>query len=287
MNDSVHLRLPRKDDPDHDARPLLCSISSSSFSTSATVLVEEDGDDDHDDSVTSATTEDYSSEEQPQRKLLVSSSDTSSSSFSGPDDDENDDPRRDNNRKVRFFPNLVLRSIPNDRTEEEVQESWISMREHYQNKKEIRARQYLLLEVPEYREAIQYVKRRLEQHFHHRRRRQHRRRGPIDIDCIDPDEITENSATEEEHYDDDLDNLDNFNTHDNDSHGQQQEKALEALTLGDRRGLERAGLCASRIKTLHARSIQEAYRKGMSDEYVAEICRKRSERALQWAQACK
>lgn len=286
MNDSVHLRLPRKDDPDHDARPPpLCSISSS-FSTSATVLVEED--DDHDDSVTSATTEDSSSEEQPQREQLVSSSDTSSFSFSGPDDDENDDPRRDNNRKVRFFPNLVLRSIPNDRTEEEVQESWISMREHYQNKKEIRARQYLLLEVPEYREAIQYVKRRLEQHFHHCRR--HRQRGPIDIDCIDPEEVTDHSSStaEEESYDNDLEDLDNTNNnYDNDSHGQQQEKALEALTLGDRRGLERAGLCASRIKALHARSVQEAYRKGMSDEYLAEICRKRSERALQWAQACK
>lgn len=213
--------------------------SSSGSSSSATIL--------DDDSVTSATTEEsFPTEEQQNCRRKV----------------------------VRFPRHPIVQSIPNDRTVEEVQDSWISMQEHYQNRKNIRARQYRLFENPEYKEAINYVKRRLAQH--------QRRTGPVDIDSWNPEDNTDSSIDESNNnY---FDNKDNNLEH---HHQQLQEMALEALTLGDRRGLERAGLYGSHSKAIHARSIQEAYQKGMSAEQLAEICRKRSELALQWAQACK
>lgn len=274
----------KKEEKDVVSRMLLYGISSSSY-TSATVLEEGDGGGNDDGSITSSTTEGFfPSAEQPPTPPPHLSSDASSSS-SDPDDNNNYPRDGSRRRKVRFVPNFVVRIIPNDRTVEEVHASWISMRDQYQNRREIRAQQYRLLEVPEYREAIQYVKCRLERHGQYHRYRSRRRRGPIDIDCLDIEDLTGSSTTEEEedHCDDD-DDLDDLNNSDDDDI---QDTVLLALTLGDRRGLERAGLYASRSKALHARSIQEAYRRGMSDEHLAEICRKRSERALQWARACK
>jgi hypothetical protein len=138
--------------------------------------------------------------------------------------------------------------IPNDRTEEEVKVTWISLKETYHNRLKTREMQRRLLQDPEYRAAIEYVKVRLGRHT-----------GSYAIVDLDDDEPNESSIGYET-------------------------AVITKLTQLDARGLENAGLYASRPTAIHVRSVQEALRKGKPDNYIAELCRQRSGPALAWAQ---
>jgi hypothetical protein len=154
----------------------------------------------------------------------------------------------DSHRRVLRFVDQPVTIIPNDRTEEEVKATWISLKETYQNRLKTRALQHRLLQDPEYCAAIEYVKVRLGRHT-----------GPYTVVDLDVDEPKE-------------------------TRNGYEAAVITKLTQLDARGLENAGLYASRPTAIHVRAVQEAHRKGKSDKYIAEICRQRSGPALAWAQ---
>lgn len=163
-----------------------------------------------------------------------STNDTSSSSYDG--------------RRVRFVDQPVS-IIPNDRTEQEVKATWISLKETYKNRLKTRALQQELLQDPEYCAAIEYVKVRLGRHS-----------GPYDIVDLDAE------------------------TQENDGY---EAAVITKLTQLDCQGLEKAGLYSSRPTAIHVRAVQEAYQKGKPDKYIAKLCKQRSDPALAWAQTSK
>jgi hypothetical protein len=162
---------------------------------------------------------------------------------------------RNSNNTVRFS-NVVTYIPTSDSTNEQVQEgSWITKQEHRQNRKMIHARQCRLMHDPEYRQAIDSVKHRLGQYN-------------FDSGAINEEES----------------NMDC-------THSTRSLEEIEALAIllsrGDWRGLEKAALSGKRrwMMACFVSTIQNAYQNGMSDEYIADLCKQRSATAQAWAEA--
>jgi hypothetical protein len=167
-------------------------------------------------------------------------------------------------RRVQFAKTLVTYIPSHHPTKDEHDHhqscsTWIAAKEHRENRKQIHVRQTRLMQLPEYRQAIDYVKSRLG-------------RSGFGSDCSKTMTLFVEEKQEDCILTTTLDDLDEI-------------EALEILARGDWRGLERAALSDRRHMACFVSTIRNAYQNGMSDESIASLCRQRSESAQAWAEA--
>lgn len=222
---------------------------------------------DKDESVTSVTWDDsiFSSSMNDADAFASSSSLSSSSSASASSVREE--------RSVQFREDPVLVTIlTNHRTEEEFVASWMTLQDIQQNRIQAYTQQIRLLQDPQFREAIELIKNRLDAYGNGKRKHDEEEEDhPFCFyQLVDLDDCENNNQNDYYYYYDE-------------AYYKQEEKTIAILTQQDSRGLERSLLNRRLGAKMHARIVTEAYRNGMSPEAIAALCRQRSEPAQAWA----